>query len=614
MAKERSLLVPEEGTLGQFLLLVHIGPVQDFIASARRSRDLWFGSWMLSELAKAAAKAIADETGKDSLIFPPPDLDLNPGSDVGVANRIVAVVDDPTSVAELARAAVWHRLGELREDAFGKLKNGSLRDPEAAIRQVMDLPEFFWAAMPLSGDYQATRRRAEALLASRKNTRDFQPVSWGDWTPKSSLDGQRESMVPEEAYPGGADNETARLRKIEELYRQYRARRAERLSGVDLLKRLGQEARDEAHFPSTSHMAARPLLHHLRMKPGIDAAWKQYTVRLPNWVLERESVHPRYSEETFGRVDGSVLFASRLAETLEGEALQQAQESLETFLDGREPSPYYALLLGDGDGMGQVIDYQRTVEEHRALSRQLNEFAQGVREIVEKEYSGALVYAGGDDVLAFLPLNTVLPCAAALAERFSRMMQAWRDAEGRPATFSAGIAVSHHLEPMSNALELVRRAERLAKSTPGKNALAIIVDKRGGVTRELVGRWGAVDRRLEKFIHFDQQKMLPGGFAYELRDAALTLGGDQAVRQDSLLAQVLQYEAERILARKRMSGGTARLAPEVSAAINEVLGDGEDSMENLANLLITARLFASARSTAGIQGETEEENRDNLVN
>ncbi|MGB2771816.1 MAG: type III-B CRISPR-associated protein Cas10/Cmr2, partial [Anaerolineae bacterium] len=43
-----------------YLFQCAIGPVQDFIATARKSRDLWYGSWMLSELAKAAAKAIAD--------------------------------------------------------------------------------------------------------------------------------------------------------------------------------------------------------------------------------------------------------------------------------------------------------------------------------------------------------------------------------------------------------------------------------------------------------------------------------------------------------------------------------------------------------------------------
>ena len=50
------------------LMIIQIGPVQEFIASARRSRDLWYGSWMLSELSKAAAKAIVDSGGQ--LIFP----------------------------------------------------------------------------------------------------------------------------------------------------------------------------------------------------------------------------------------------------------------------------------------------------------------------------------------------------------------------------------------------------------------------------------------------------------------------------------------------------------------------------------------------------------------
>jgi CRISPR-associated protein Cmr2 len=34
-----------------YLMIIGIGPVQEFIASARRSRDLWFGSWLLSELS-----------------------------------------------------------------------------------------------------------------------------------------------------------------------------------------------------------------------------------------------------------------------------------------------------------------------------------------------------------------------------------------------------------------------------------------------------------------------------------------------------------------------------------------------------------------------------------
>ncbi len=34
-----------------YLFLCSIGPVQEFIATARKSRELWFGSWLLSELS-----------------------------------------------------------------------------------------------------------------------------------------------------------------------------------------------------------------------------------------------------------------------------------------------------------------------------------------------------------------------------------------------------------------------------------------------------------------------------------------------------------------------------------------------------------------------------------
>ena len=37
------------------VLLMRLGPIEDFIAPARRCREFWLGSWMLSERARAAA-------------------------------------------------------------------------------------------------------------------------------------------------------------------------------------------------------------------------------------------------------------------------------------------------------------------------------------------------------------------------------------------------------------------------------------------------------------------------------------------------------------------------------------------------------------------------------
>ncbi|MFA0748504.1 type III-B CRISPR-associated protein Cas10/Cmr2, partial [Fervidibacter sp.] len=51
-------------------LLFTIGPVQGFIAAARKTRDLWMGSFLLSYLTWHAIKVIAERLGPDHVLFP----------------------------------------------------------------------------------------------------------------------------------------------------------------------------------------------------------------------------------------------------------------------------------------------------------------------------------------------------------------------------------------------------------------------------------------------------------------------------------------------------------------------------------------------------------------
>jgi CRISPR-associated protein Cmr2 len=52
------------------LLAVSIGPVQDFIAAARSTSDLWAGSHLLARLAWEAMRVICEELGPDAILFP----------------------------------------------------------------------------------------------------------------------------------------------------------------------------------------------------------------------------------------------------------------------------------------------------------------------------------------------------------------------------------------------------------------------------------------------------------------------------------------------------------------------------------------------------------------
>ncbi len=578
------------------LLVFHIGPVQEFIASARRSRDLWFGSWLLSELSRAAALEIVEQNEGDvqwSLIFPAPDSLLELRSErLNVANRIVARTrKDPARVGEAVRTKVLSRLRALRDDAFAQMGNWPF-NKEAAQRQIDDVLELFWVSCPLSGDYEKARFRAEALMAARKVTREFGPSTWGGAVDKSSLDGRRESVIPLRAY---------KEMKVDALRRAYGVRRGEKLCGVGLMKRHGKRGDGDGFF-STSHVAAQSILGRLTEKDRPFVI--KYKEKLKGLGMSPGELNTVFKPHpVFGCTDGHLLFPERLNEFFEGESLKAAQRALDKFLRDvfgkNRPSPYYALLHADGDHMGKAISAQRSIEQHRALSRSASAFAGSVENILEA-HKGSLIYAGGDDVLAMLPLHTALECASYLKDAFCEKMSefTFKDEDGQlnQPKLSAGMAIVHHLEPLSYALELVREAEAAAKAVEGKNALAVTLCKRAGSEQTVGDTWVLIDERLRHFITFYLQEEIPTELAYELRNIALSLWGieTKAVGRDLLSAEV-----KRVLGRKKVKDGSQPVKDSVKERLLSYVVEGGLSVSQLSNELITAREFALAYQLAG---------------
>ena len=599
----------------KYLISIAIGPVQDFIASARRSRDLWFGSWLLSELSKAAAKSIVEQNGE--LIFPKitKDNDLKENSDFNVVNKILAEVsDNPKIVGKKVKDAIDKRLEVIRDEAFKKISKQYFLEKTAKL-QVADLVEFFWTAIERTDDYVKDRNKVEKLFSARKATRNFNRVTWGDNVPKSSLDGQRESVLMEELYKEVQDRKISK----EKLRVDYGVKEGERLCGVGLLKRHGNRFGEDSFF-STSHVASLPLLEQLTDKDAVDKYKKRLKeigmkdsdfnkVPLPKNVKE----HP-----AFGRYDGHLLFEERLSDYFDAKTqsseLNLAKETLQNFLktalNGKTPLPYYALILADGDFMGKAIDNQDTKENHQKLSGKLSEFAGEVRTTIENNGQGSLIYAGGDDVLAFVGLHEVLDYADKLAKDFESKLKTFGFKEkGKDIspTLSVGIAVVHHLEPLEDALELVRSAEKAAKSVVGKNALAVVVDKRSGASRIAKGTWGTLDERLQTFIKWHRENSIPDGAAYELRDLAYRLeipeNAPDALRKN--LTEAKEKEAKRILKRKKKDFGESVMDDETIKSLEQFIKDiektkqpDEDSIAILADELIIAKMFADAEDLA----------------
>jgi len=620
------------------VLAIHLGPVQEFLAAARRTRDLWFGSWLLSELARAAGLAIETRTPR-SLIFPAAGWLHDP--DATFANKLLArVPDDPEGIAGAAIAAIGRRLEELRVAAFEPIEKRKLTEGEfhhtAALAQIEDLIEIQWASAPEVGGptgYAAARRAAERSLGARKNTRDWEPTTkWAAPVPKSAIDGLRESVIDESLF----DRKSGW--GAEKLYRVFRVGPTERLDGVSLLKRLGlrQNHPLDHHFLSTGHVAAWPLMARIEklardaeVRPRLEAGWKALPEAMAGAgiTLADHEVYLTREHPILGRFDGSLLFEARLADLFREQTVedgaggwrplgsaerrgkaQPPREKLAAFLrvaDLPAPLPYYAILHADGDRMGAAIGEIEDLERHKDLSRQLTEFAGRAREIVETKHRGELVYAGGDDVLAFVPLQAAIECARELAEAFFELVAEFPDGEGHTPTLSVGLGIAHFLAPLSRTLDLARGAERDAKGVPGKNALALRIDKRSGPTLSLSGRWGTLDADLQTLAGLHAQDEISDKGGFDLRQLARLLEGTKGEDRGRLEAMA-KKETVRILARKQPQHGAAPgHSDEVKATLREML-DRSDSIAAFADRLIAARLFGEAlvQSGRGVPPET----------
>jgi len=517
------------------LLLVTLGPVQDFIAQARRTRDLWYGSHLLSEIGRRAARSLVDQGAL--LVFPAleagnleleacfaPTRAKTEQPPLSIANKLLAEVPatlDPKDVAKTLRESVkgFFR-GAVASRTRGDCKGLFPRDiGDAWDEQIDTLLELGAAWAPL-GEYRETRRKVERAIAGRKNLRDFRP--WKHLranVPKSSLDGARETVL---LPPGQRD---------EKLVRRYRIGEGEQLDAVGLVKRTG--GKPEQFVP----------IVNVALASWLALAGGEANAELEGLLQACEALDLAPVDrpdlpcaKPFG-FDAGILLESRWKaifeeQGLHGDAETWARTHVRPLLAKLSaPCPYVACLVADGDGMGRALDALGTADEHRAFSKALAGFASEARRIVEQQHRGSLVYAGGDDVLGFLPVPEATACASALRLAFQDIMaEACAGLPVKP-TLSVGIGIGHAMEAMGDLLDLGRDAERLAKGAElrekglDRNALAVILDKRSGGRQTWRARWDEWDG-----------------------DPAGRLGSDADVMRDDLSSRKV-YEVGRTLRR-----------------------------------------------------------------
>jgi CRISPR-associated protein Cmr2 len=542
------------------LLLMSLGPVQDFIAQARRTRDLWFGSHVLSELSLAAARTA--QRLRTELIFPA----LVEGVEAApsVPNKLLVLVreGEPREVARAAREAARARLRDWGMEVWNK--HPQLVDPGAlgtAREQLDTLLEFHAAWCPFSTpeEYPEALRLAEAALAERKRLRSFTPWKHqrGD-RHKSSLDGARESVLANGKREGGD-------------WKRFRIGRREELDAVGLLKRTGGEPGQFIPVP-TIGLAAYTALAKQAQEPRMERLLRECRRLTDQKLLTSVQAGEREWVRDFP-FDAQLLLPGRWSTYLEEQGMKRqdaerfGQELVRPLLATLgEPFPYVACLVADGDRMGETLRAlaPHGPAAHQALSRTLSGFATEARRIIEERHRGVLVYAGGDDVFGFVCLPDALGCAAELSRAFSAAMERGLEGRGvRAPTLSVGLGVGHVLESLGDLLDLGRRAEHLAKGED-RDGFALLARLHSGREHAWRSRWpdGPV-KVLADTVLLRESGKLPMTKVREVRAAPRHIPRHAGSSQDEARWKlVLVGEVRRVLARVEVGTPGAGLTPQ----------------------------------------------------
>jgi CRISPR-associated protein Cmr2 len=260
----------------------------------------------------------------------------------------------------------------------------------------------------------------------------------------------------------------------------------------------------------------------IKTKPEI--AIKAYHPRhlSPSWLIEDVEMPEDYSN--YRPTENLVDPKQKLKEELQSEL----QKIVDNHYSGNNPTDWYVLAAGDGDGMSQwlkgekmrpyqeyipdkLVEKVRSVHQkiapafidflgspkrmgpstHGALSRALLDFSNRlVPYLTEQRYAGRLIYSGGDDVLAYTNLWEwdswlwdIRQCFRGdqdPSKKFDHDGDYWKwktdlpDPEnltkrplftmGRYATISFGIVIANQGVPLAIALENMWEAEKEAKN------------------------------------------------------------------------------------------------------------------------------------------------------
>ncbi len=466
-----------------YLYLLSIGPVQSFIAQARKTQDLYQGSRLLSDLCRIGIEYVLKKyQGKDK--DPDKAKCIFPGNKKApsLPNRFLIQFQSEETEQQLeafGREAVAHLKEKfVREAGMNRLApfyNGEEeKNYRAHLRylkednlraQLEQLLDIHWVIVPVQADdekgYEQAYAQAWQLLAVAKNAAPFGQAR--ETGRKCSVCGIRNVRFYRCSVGESRDvfpNNEAGLKRLttKKLFHDEKAageaaiyhswdpgvklglsdlQPGEGLCAVCAAKRfdLGGD------FPSTAQVA---LMHtHEQAFNGNDAseAWMNFRdcFSVPGKSLVETFNWQFFYEENISSIDTIEKSGFQLGKhkqeqfqdkdrhfaEIQARHLQLSQRLRELQLPLEK---YYSLIVFDGDRMGGWLSGKNNLRGvglepfHHTFSTLLSNYAEWVSTEFLDVPHGKVIYAGGDDFMGLACLQHLYPVLEGLRDGFDRMV------------------------------------------------------------------------------------------------------------------------------------------------------------------------------------------------
>lgn len=588
--------IDERGKKDLGMMVFSITPVQAYISRARKLRDYWTGSVILSWLAFEGIRWVMENLGPDHILYPSlidqplvnqylKSQGLNDVNSLNTEKSIASFpnkfmflvpYEDSEEIGAAIQDAVfdkWRSLGSSVFSEIEKIVTDESKDYLRGMfeRQFDDFWDMSWAAVKmLEKDSKSTVKELLPEIKYKDNydlleifneiIKDKQYYeksgvgvlySVSHSLLQTALAAQKTAkVVKRNPEPGEKCQLCGEFEALNTFLDKNKTANAYSKNIKSFWDKLSKKFGDN-EIKESEHLCAICL-----------------TKRLASSVIKKDKDHILYSTfkdaESFPSTTYMSLYDDKDFAKMSYKEKREYADSIhnkeDIQVDNRHR--YYAILMMDGDKMGDLVsgtnigstwesimhpemtkrlkeknfdekyqknwakiykDYPKrllTPSIHASISESLGDFAvYGVAGIINK-YDGRLIYAGGDDVCAILPVSNALFAADEIRKYYNSnfklirksninsskieivdatasdvltskgklSVNLGRDSEAK-ISISAGVLICHHKDNLSGMIEESHKVLDKAKKEGGRDAIAVELRKRSGGSRFFVSKW-----------------------------------------------------------------------------------------------------------------------------